>query len=1096
MGPENGESATGDWRCSILALMLLQWAAAVVLEVYGRVWRGGRVLSSRNDEPAARTAEDPSRTGLPEKAAAPAADPNPDTIPDAAEPSPRTALQTEMMEDGGPYSPSLYGATAPLRQAQKKTVDDLRMQQVIAHTKILEGRLAKDKADLSRYESSQKAFKAGWEDREKRLDKDMTAAKQSLILAKEEIPLTEKVARAAKGDVLACERVQSEAMKTLADAKQSTIDAQGRLQRAASRADTAKTGERSAKAALDSVRGEEKDARSRYDSAYECWLPPHNKLDGAESRWDEAVKSMASAESRRDTALAAQERARAEQEDAKKRMDEAGDSGRKTQLARSDMGNAERAEQEAQDAEDVAEMAEAEAPEYETRQAMDNAEAVLRDVQNRASKAEAAMSKARQTWMAAQKAKAAAQKALDDARKAQAEAEAKADTAKENTENAKTRLQQAQHEMPLAEVLESARRDLDAAAKDLESAKKRYDMAGRCMTAADRKEKSAGLLRAAGEAHQKDGAERWNAEGDALTALGQIKDRGSWAQERFAAVKRMRAAGEGLRAAGEMRAESIRKDAEYCVQLARGWMSQARAALDYAKERHEVATRWLNDAEREGWPHGGARWPDTDQKTLAAEQDAVKNMRVLMDERAEGRMKWVKRMQDDAGGWDAFVKWEAAEEADAANMRMQDDQSIRDANRMFNLILESLERVPEPGRTEANIDICRNGVEAAKPHLPKQDGGASRSAKHRRFMSEHPEIERGISSGQMDGIILGALDATLANMDSERANISRDSEAGATPSMYHRTSFREGTLVLADRHLILYDDGGLKELERIPLDSIKKCDTDLFSSALNIEIADGKKKFHLPEKFAADHSKSDEYEIWKYLIESRKAGGGRMLLVQTTPPGAVVLVNGVPCGITPLALEKPVIVGHITQKGYEVRMLLEGHAPKNMMVDLKSPIVYEKMDRLEKADPTADMAVHGYRKQVPEGSATELFVTENLLNGENGTSLVLSRDSVVMLSKNRRILLSIPYGALEGVGTYSEWWQVSGLKVTYRLDGEPVAVKFAADKDARSGCGEIKNKLKEKMKEWSDREPGSMPDVTRLPRLGYTFLDARTSSRH
>ena len=1072
---------------------------------------GERVLSSGNDEPAARTAEDPSRTGLPEKAAAPAADPNPDTIPDAAEPSPRTALQTEMMEDGGPYSPSLYGATAPLRQAQKKTVDDLRMQQVIAHTKILEGRLAKDKADLSRYESSQKSFKTDWEDRERRMDEAVTAAKQSLILAKEEIPLTEKAARAAKGDVLACERDQSEAESILADAKQSTIDAQGRLQRAASRADTAKTGERSAKAALDSVRGEEKAAQSRYDSAYECWLPPRNKLDGAESRWDEAVKSMASAESRRDTARAAQESARAEQENAKKRMDETGDSGRKTQLARIYMENAERAEQEAQDAEDVAkkqmlshdveirkaeaEIAEAEAPEYETRQAMDNAEAVLQDVQNRASKAEAALSKARQTWMAAQKAKAAAQKALEDARKAQAEAEAKADTAKENTKKAKAKLQQAQHEMPPAEVLESARRDLDVAAKDLESAKKRYDMAGRCVTAADRKEKSAGLLRAAGEAHQKDGAERWNAEGDALTALGQIKDRGSWAQERFAAAKRMRAAGEGLRAAGEMRAESIRKDAEYCVQLAKGWMSQARAALDDAKERHEVATRWLNDAGREGWPHGGARWPDAGQKALAAEQDAVKNMRVLMDERAEGRMKWVKRMQDDADGWDAFVKGEAAEEAEAANMRMQDDQSIRDANRMFNLILESLERVPEPGRTEANIDICRNGIEAAKPHRPKQDGGASRSAKHRIFMSEHPEIERGISSGQMDCMMLGALDATLANIDSERASISQDGEAGVTPSMDRRTSFREGTLVLADRHLILYG-GGLKELERIPLDSIKKCDTGWFDSVLEMELADGKKEFHLPEKFAAGHSKSDEYKIWRYLIESRKAGGGGMLHIQTIPPGAVVLVNGVPCGITPLALEKPVIVGHITQKGYEVRMLLEGHAPKNMMVDLKSSNVYEKMDRLEKADPTVDMAVHGYRKQVPEGSATELFVTENLLNGENGTSLVLSRDSVVMLSKNRRILLSIPYGALEGVGTYSELWQVSGLKVTYRLDGEPVAVKFAADKDARSGCGEIKNKLKEKMKEWSDREPGSMPDVTRLPRLGYTILDARTSSRH
>ena len=432
---------------------------------------------------------------------------------------------------------------------------------------------------------------------------------------------------------------QGEAESALADAKQNTYDAQGLLQRAALRADVAKTEERSAEEALGSVREEEKDAQSGYNSAYKHWRPHRNKLYRAESRRDEAVKNRASAKSRRDAARAAQKRVRADQDDAKKRMDEA-DSGRKMQLARSDMKNAKRAEQEAREAEDAAkkqmrrhdveirnaeaEMLDAGVPEYEARQVMDDAEAVLQDVQKRASKAEAALSEAGQTRMAAQKAKAAAQKALDGARKSQEEAKAKADTAKENTEKAKAMLQRAQREMPPAEVLESARRDLDAAAKDLESAKKRYDMAGRCMTAADKKEKSAGRLRVAVEAHQKDGAERWNAEGDALVALEQIKDREPWAQERYTSAKRMRKAGEGLRAAGETRAKIIREDAEYHVRLARGWMSQARTALDDAMERREAATRWLNDANLEGWPHRGARWPDVDRKSLAAEQDAVK----------------------------------------------------------------------------------------------------------------------------------------------------------------------------------------------------------------------------------------------------------------------------------------------------------------------------------------------------------------------------------------------------------------------------------------------------------------------------------------
>ena len=891
-------------------------------------------------------------------------DPNPDTIPDVAEPAPRTALQMEMVKNGGPYSPSLYGATTPLRHAQKKTVDDLRIRQVITHTEILEGQLAKDKADLNRYESSQQSFKAEWEDRERRMDEAVTAAKQNMMLAKEEIPLTEKVARAAKNDVLACERCQSEVENIWADAKQNANDAQDRLQRTALRVDEAKMRERSAEASCFSVRDEEKDAKSRYDSAYQCWLPHHNKLDGAESRRDESVKNRSSAESRRDAARAAQERAKADQDNVKRRMGVAGDAEHKT---RGELENAERAEQEAKEVEDMAkkqmliynieirnaeaEVKKVEVLEYETRQAMDSAKAVLQDVQNRVLKAESTLSEARQTLETARKAKAVAQKSLDGARKAQREAKVRMNTAKENTEKAKARLQQAQHEMPPAEVLESARRDLDAAAKNLESAKKIYDMTGRCMTAADKKEKSAELLRAAQDAHMKDGKERWNAEGDALMALEQIKDGELWAQEQFASAKRMREVGERLRATREMRTESVRKDAEYCVQLAGGWMSQARAALDDAKERHVVATRWLNDAEREGWPHGGARWPDVDKNSLADEQDAIRNMRVLMDERAEGRMRWVKRMRDDASGWDAYVGRREVEEAEAVNTWMQDDQSIQNANCMFNLILESLERVPEPGRTEANIDIYRTGVEAAKLHRTKQDGDASRSAKYRSFMSDHPEIARGISSGQIDGMMLGALDVTLANIDSERANISRDGEVGVTPSMDRRMSFREGTLVLADRHLILYDDGGLEELERIPLNSIKKCDTGRFSSVLNIDLTDGKRKFHLSEKFATDHSESTEYEIWKYLIESRKAGGRRMLYVQTVPPGAVVLVNGVPCGITPFALEKPVIVGRITQKRYEVSMFLEGYAPKNKMVDLKISKVDEKMEHLKKSRP-------------------------------------------------------------------------------------------------------------------------------------------------
>ncbi len=1020
----------------------------------------------------------------------------------AGNPVPRTPLQIEMMKNGGPYSPSLYSATAPLRKAQKKMADYLHTRQVLAHTKIIQSQLAKAKTHLEHYESSRKSFKADWEGQRRQMDEAVTAARQKIALAREEIPLTEKNARAAKDNVLVRERRQSEAEDALADAKRNAYDAQNRLQRAESRADAAKWVERSAYTSLDSAMDGERDAQNGYDLARECWLPYHNRLNDAKSGRDDAAKNRADAESQMAAARLKREGSRLEQDLIMMRIKAAGDAEHDVQLAKTDMENARSAEQKASDMEEAAEkqmracdanirdakaeMEKVRVPERETLEAMNAAEAILREARNRTSEAEAVLGEARRARKAAQKTKEDAQKALDNARDAQKDAEAKADMAKDDTQKAKAMLQDAQHEMPPAEVLESARRDLYMAVQDLESAKRRYNMAGRCATAADKKKESAELLRAAEEAHLKDGKERWDAEGHTLTALEQIKARDPWVQERLTYAKKMREVAEGLRSVIDRRTNAIQNHAEYDVQLAGEWMSQAQAALDSAKERRAVMARWLDDARKEGWPDSGAGWSDIDGDSLAAERGAVENARVLMDEHTREYMQWVERMQRDARDCDAMVKGREAEEAEAADMRMRYDKSVRDANRTYGMILESLERVPEPGRTGANMDVYFNGVKAAKRYKAKQGDNISSSSEYRNFMGEHPEVCQGISSGHMGGIMLDALDATLTSMDSERSQISRDAEAGVTPSMCRWTSFREGTLALAGQHLILYDNDDLKELERIPLNSIKKCDAGLLRPALNIETADAKKKFQLPMEFAAGHSESDEYKIWSHLIGSQKTGGRGMLHVQTVPPGALVLVNGLPYGVTPLTLEKPITDKPIIRKKYEVHVLLEGYEPKNKTVGLKDFKVDEEMKRLKKADPTTDTAVKEYRKQVPGGSATSLFVTEDSLNGENGTSLVLSRDSVLVLSANRRILFSMPYGALEDAKTYRNWMRMWGLKVTYRQAGKLLIVKFAADKKARSKCGEIKDKLKEKMREFSD---GKIPDITRLPRLGYTFLN-------
>ena len=374
------------------------------------------------------------------------------------------------------------------------------------------------------------------------------------------------------------------------------------------------------------------------------------------------------------------------------------------------------------------------------------------------------------------------------------------------------------------------------------------------------------------------------------------------------------------------------------------------------------------------------------------------------------------------------------------------------------------------------------------------------------FAREHHEVAQVISTGQMSDEALDALDKALERIYGSLDEISRDGEVGVTPTMDRRTLFEEGMLMLTDSHLVLYDERGLKVRESIPLDSVRKCGTGRWgwlkrSSSLNVQYGDDQKRsFHLPMGFSAAHSASEEYSIWNYMVDRRLkiAGKGSAALhVHTEPPGAVVLVDEIPYGTTPLTLIKPLRTESILSKKYKVQVHLEGYEPRTEDASAK---VKDNLDKLDmqlkprkRADPVADKGLTGYRRQLPELPEHEQFVREHVLEGEHGT-LVLSRDSVIMLSTSKRTLLRVPYGALMKVEKKTKMGRgVQGLSISYRQeDGLKDSVYFAMDRsqkgDRDAAYREVERRLNAKKQEWSSKGPGSASGLTRLPRSGYTTV--------
>lgn len=218
-----------------------------------------------------------------------------------------------------------------------------------------------------------------------------------------------------------------------------------------------------------------------------------------------------------------------------------------------------------------------------------------------------------------------------------------------------------------------------------------------------------------------------------------------------------------------------------------------------------------------------------------------------------------------------------------------------------------------------------------------------------------------------------------------------------------------------------------------------------------------KEVFRLPK----DHpgrTASEEYEIWQYAIRRRMAGLSSMR-VSTSPPDAVVLVDGAVLGSTPVTFEKPLTDAAALAGRYEVRVLLEGHKPKSLSVSAAPDRGPENRDmRLsprDAPDRAFDGTVARYRAVLPDRTIDlEQYELELETVGTEGI-LALARDQVLVLSMDRRRwLLEIPYPDITEAKLEKGFMRsIRGITISYR-EGGLSGLKYAFEMDEDSGYGD------------------------------------------
>ena len=99
-----------------------------------------------------------------------------------------------------------------------------------------------------------------------------------------------------------------------------------------------------------------------------------------------------------------------------------------------------------------------------------------------------------------------------------------------------------------------------------------------------------------------------------------------------------------------------------------------------------------------------------------------------------------------------------------------------------------------------------------------------------------------------------------------------------------------------------------------------------------------KETFRLPKGHPADIS--EEYAIWEYAVRRRMAGPS-VLRVDSSPPEAIVFVDGVVAGSTPVTLDMPLTETAALSGKHEVRVLLGDTSPRHS-ASVPHPVRYPR----------------------------------------------------------------------------------------------------------------------------------------------------------
>ena len=93
------------------------------------------------------------------------------------------------------------------------------------------------------------------------------------------------------------------------------------------------------------------------------------------------------------------------------------------------------------------------------------------------------------------------------------------------------------------------------------------------------------------------------------------------------------------------------------------------------------------------------------------------------------------------------------------------------------------------------------------------------------------------------------------------------------------------------------------------------------------KVADVQKEiFKLPKSFesTSDKTAREEYRIWEYVV-NRRIKGISKIKIETIPYDAVVTINDIIFGTTPLTIDKPIIDDAILEGKYHVKIFKEGY---------------------------------------------------------------------------------------------------------------------------------------------------------------------------